>query len=306
MKNLNSVCALFAAALFVTVAFGATPVAAIDRNEGDFWTYDVSLIEMGLPISGTLTYKFAGTDTIILGGTEYAVNVMRISGGASQSILFTEVSVAFGGYAYETKDKMAFVENDLYMWMNVSIGSGGFQLVTRVETEMLMTYSPPLLSGFDPGTTGTGDSWIETFTTATTTTAWENGTMQGAPTTDTETTTISFVVDPAMATLTTPAGTFDCLKITATSTSGVVVYYWSDKVGNYVKEEMLNPGSSSPFSTMTLKDYKTSSGLGVILFVAIGGVVLVVALVVLALVVMKKRRPAAPAPYPQPPPPPAQ
>ncbi len=295
----------FAAVLsMVALAFGTTSVAAVERSSGDFWTYDITLNVEGFNVNGTITYEFVGTDSVTLNGTSYDVNVMSISGGAVQSVSFFdfEVSAALGGTVLETKDKMALVKDDLFMWINMTLGSGTFQLVTRMKTEINTTYSPPLLSGFDPGKTKPGDSWTETVSATTTTTEWENGTMVGAPEISTDSTAFDFSVDSAMQSVTTPAGKFDCLKITAVGAGDTVVYFWSDKAGNYVKEDSYQGGSSTPFSSMTLKDYRSSSGVAMITFIAVGGVVLVVALVVLALVVIKKKKQVSYPPPPQSPP----
>jgi hypothetical protein len=306
MMNLKPAWAVVAAASFVVLALGTTSVAAVQRNGGDFWTYDISLGIEGYSVNGTMTYSFTGTDSLTVNGTEYPVNVMRISGGASESIPFfdVEVSAAFGGSVYETRDKMALVKNDLFLWINMSIGSGAFQIVNRTEMELSTTYSPGLLSGFDPAKTAPGDSWSETIAATSTTTEWVDGVMIGSPQTSTDSSSYDITVAEARQTVSTPAGTFDCLKMTAVSIGETVVYYWSDQARNFVKEDSFMSGSSTPFTSMTLRDYKSSSGLAMTTFIAIGGIILVVAIIVLALVVLKKKKSVAP--YPPPPQPPPQ
>lgn len=286
------------ACVALTVAFGAVPAAAMTRGSGDFWTWDVSMGVVGVNATGTITYAFAGEDTLTINGVSYPVNVMKITGGVSGSLplLGFQASAALGGFVYEAKDGMSLVKNDLFMWTNLTIGTGSFQIVSRSETELATTYSPPLMSSFKPSSTGPGDSWSETIQVTSVTTTWSNGTLQGSPETSTDTVTFNFVVAGSKESVTTAAGTFDCMKITATGGGETTVYWWSSKAQNFVKEESYSQGDTQPFSTMTLKEYKSTNPTSVVLFVAVGGGVLVLALIVLALVMLMKRRPGAPTP----------
>lgn len=283
----------------LVVALAAFPAAAVDRIKGDFWTYAMSMGVSGISANGTVTYTYADQDRITVGGTSYDVNVMRISGGASGSIDFLgfEASVTLGGYVYETQSGMALVKNDVFMWTNLTFGTGSFQIVSRAESETLTSYSPALMSGFSPSSTGPGDSWSETVTATTTTTNWVNGTMQGSPGTETGTLAFNFVVASAKETVTTPAGKFEALKITATDSDGnSVVYWWSSDAKNFVKEDTYEQGSSTPVATLLLKDYNAGSSVSLTLIVAVGGIFLLVALVALALVILKMRKPLQPSP----------
>jgi hypothetical protein len=235
---------------------------------------------------------------------------MRISGGASGGVDFLgfEMSVTLGGYLYETLDGMALAKADMTTWTNMTFGTGTFQLLSRTEIETMTTYYPPLLSGFDPSTARLGDTWTETVESSTTTTEWINGTMQGTPALDSSILTYTNVVAFAKETVITEAGTFETLRITSTDSDGnSVVYWWSSKAQNFVKEDTYEQGSATPVMTVVLKDYNTGSSISIALVAALGGIVLAVALVVLALVLLKKRRPFQPSPYqpgmPYPPPP---
>ncbi|MBU1878090.1 MAG: D-alanine--D-alanine ligase [Chloroflexi bacterium] len=106
---------------------------------------------------------------------------MKVSGAVTGSVGFLgfSASAALGGHVYETRDGMAVVKDDAIVWTNISLGTGSFQLVTRSELEILSTYSPPLMNGFNPSHTAPGDSWSETVDITTTSTTWLNGTMQG-------------------------------------------------------------------------------------------------------------------------------
>ncbi len=283
----------------LVVALAAFPAAAVERSRGDFWTYTMSMGVSEISANGTTTYTYVDQDRITVGGTSYDVNVMKISGGASGSIDFLgfEASLTLGGYVYETQSGMALVKNDLFMWTNLTFGTGSFQIVSRAESEIQTTYSSALMSGFDPSSTGPGDSWSETVTETTTTTNWVNGTMQGSPDTETGTLTYNFVVASAKETVSTPAGKFESLRITATDSDGNwVVYWWSADAKNFVKEDTYEQGSSTPVVTLLLKDYNAGSSVSLTLIVAVGGIVLLVALVVLALVMLKRGKPLQQSP----------
>jgi hypothetical protein len=135
--------------------------------------------------------------------------------------------------------------------------------------------------------------------------------MQGPPDTKTGILTYNFVVASAKEIVTTPAGKFESLKISATDIDGnSVVYWWSADAKNFVKEDTYEKGSPNPVVTLLLKDYNAGSSVSFTLIVAMGGIVLLVALVVLALVMLKMRKPLQPSPgrpgmkYERPPSPP--
>jgi len=291
------------------IGIAAHPAAAADRVNGDYWTYDASatvpLMFANVAVNGTTTYTCVDQSALEIEGTSYPVNVMRISGGKSGTADFMgiQVSVTLGGYIYETQDGMGIAKSDIFTWMNTTIGTSSFPLVYRNETEVLTAYTPAMLSGFRPSTVDAGDSWVETVASTTTTTKRVNGTMQGSPDTQTETLAFNFVASSSMEIVTTPAGKFESLRITATVSDGSsVVYWWSSEVQNFVKEDTYETGSATPVATMVLKDYKIGSAVNFALVAAMGGIVLVVALVVLALVMLKKRKSMRYQP-PQPPPP---
>jgi len=293
-------------------ALVAAPAAAADRSNGDYWTYTMTLDVSGMGSSGihangTLTYTNVGRDAVTIGGNTYDVNVMRISGGSSVGVDFLgfEASLTLGGYIYETRNGIALAKADMLTWTNLTFGTGDFQLSSKTETETTSTYSPPLLSGFNPSTVEPGDSWTETVEFSTATSKWINGTMLGTPTLDTGTLTYTNVVSSAKETVTTEAGTFETIRITSTDSDGnSVVYWWSSKAQNFVKEDTYEYGSSAPETTMVLKDYSTGSSISLALVASLGGIVLVASLVVLALVLLKKRKPFQPATYQPPPSPP--
>jgi hypothetical protein len=295
VKRALGLISLACIALMIGVA--AHPSAAADRANGDFWTYDASatvpVLLTNLAVNGTTTYTCVDRSAIDIGGTSYPVSVMKVSGGKSGSADFMgiQVSVTLSGYIYETQEGVGIAKSDILTWMNTTIGTSSFPLVYRNVTEVSTIYTPAVLSGFNPSTVGAGDSWVETVTSKTTTTKWVNGTMQGSPSTHTEILAINFAASSSMETLTTPAGKFDALRITATASDGSsVLYWWSSDLQNFVKEDTYMAGSATPMATMVLKDYRIGSAVNFVLVAAMGGIALAVALVVLALVLLKKRK----------------
>jgi len=291
------------------IGIAAHPAAATDRVNGDYWTYDASatvpLWFGDVAVNGMTTHTCVDQSILDIGGTSYPVNIMKISGGKSGAADFmgTQVSVTLGGYVYETQEGMGIAKSDIFTWMNTTIGTSSFPLVCRNVTEVSTTYTPAMLSGFRPSTVDAGDSWVEMVASTTTTTKWVNGTMQGSPDTQTETLAFNFVAAPSMEIVTTPAGKFEALRITATASDGnSVVYWWSSEVQNFVKEDTYEAGSATPVATMVLKDYKAGSAVDFALVAAMGGIALVVALVVLALVLRKKRKAMQYQPPQSPPP----
>jgi hypothetical protein len=279
------------------IGVAAYPAAAMDRGDGDYWTYDASatvpLLFANVAVNGTTTYTCVDQSTIDIEEASYPINVMKISGGKSGSSDFMgiQVSMTLGGYVYETREGMGIAKSDIFTWMNTTIGTGSFQLVYRNETEASTTYAPAMLSGFRPSTVKIGDSWVETVAVTTTTTKWVNGSIQGSPSTQTEALTYNFVAASSMETVTTPAGKFEALRITATASDGSsVLYWWSSDLQNFVKEDTYTAGSATPVATMVLKDYRVGSAVNFTLVAAMGGIALAVALVVLALVLLKKRK----------------
>jgi hypothetical protein len=296
MNSVNRICAVIAAGIAFLMMSAAMPVAALDRGGGDFWTYATTSDFLGVQITGTTTYTFEDSRSLTVGSSVYKVNVLSVEGSASGSgniIVPFEVTIAYGGFLYITQDGMGIVKDDAITWTNSTWGPQGFQLSVETEEEHVTTFSPPMMSGFDTETSEPGDTWIETTTITEET--WVNSTLEDD---SSDETTFGVAIWSQTDIVETDAGTFEALKITVMEDDDdTIVFWWSSEVGNFVQQHNYDSGSNDPTSTMKLKDYSYSPGLdNVLLFVAIGGAVLVVALVVLALV-MLRRRPNQPMPY---------
>jgi len=296
MKAANRIGAVIAAGIAFVMISAAMPVAAVDRGSGDFWSYATTSEFLGIQVTGTMTYTCEDSRSLTVGSSVYEVNVLSVEGSVSGSgniIVPFQVSITYGGFLYVTQDGMGIVKDDAITWTNTTWGSAGFQWAINAETEYVTTFSPPMMSGFDTETSEPGDSWIETGTVTEET--WVNGTLDDE---SSDEATFGVAIWSQTEVVETEVGTFETLKITVTDDEeDRIVFWWSSEVGNFVQQHTYESGESDPTSTMKLQDYSYSPGLdSMLIFVAIGGVVLVVALIVLALV-MLRRRPNQPAPY---------
>lgn len=293
----------------------SAPVAAMDRSEGDFWTYDMAMNMEGVDVSGEMTISFEGYDAINVNGSSYEVSVLKMIGDFSGSTdLLGSPMVVLGsiiGTIYETRDGYGTVKEDVTMDVNVTWGENPFQIVTNDEMETTTTYSPPLGAELDPTEDGPGDSWDETMTEATT--VYTDGVLDESIT---EVRTYQFSIASSRESVTVPAGTFDTLKLTVTDEDGGrEVSWYSEVAGDAVKMEYYSEGSSEPYTTFELNEYShDTGGLSTVILVFAGvGIALAVLALVVLLLVMKRRSgpsqvppPMQPMPEMPPPSPPQQ
>jgi hypothetical protein len=276
-------CSLLAASL---------PVSAVERTNDDFFVYDLETELMGVRAVGEIRYEFVGTSTYTVGGTVYPVNVMHVSGnltGGAQMVEFLTANI--GGTVLETGSGAAIVREELAFYANFTFGTGQFALVSTVLEQVNFTFSPPILSQFDPSSTAPGDQWSETVSVASTNATWLNGALWGDPVTSNLTVEYSIEVASALEEVETEAGTIECLKISATNESGdSMEYWWSSKVGNFVRVYTYAEGETVPWQSLQLTDYRHQSPTDILLVVAVGAAVLVASIVLMAFVLMKMRR----------------
>ncbi|OGS42973.1 MAG: hypothetical protein A3K76_01415 [Euryarchaeota archaeon RBG_13_57_23] len=255
---------------------------------------------MGIRVTGELRYEFEKTEVISLEGTDYAVNVMSISGELSGGVLMIDlVTATVDGTVYETRDGSALVKEELTFFVNTTFGTGQFAQVNTLVEEISSSNSPPLLSGFDPSTTALGDEWSETVMIRAVNSTWLDGVLWGDPVWRNQTIQYDVSVDSATDDITTEAGTFECMMITVTNGGGdSLVYWWSAEVGNFVRIHTYSDEDVDPRESLVLTDYRHEDSVNVMLIVAIGGAVLVASIIVLALVLMMmRRRPPQPDTY---------
>jgi hypothetical protein len=289
----------------------ASPVAALDRSEGDYWVYSTEMGFEGIDVSGTYRYEFSEKDTITVGSESYDVNVLEITGsldGQTDDFLGMSAAIEIDvhGFVYEVQGSMASLKEDIYLWANVTVDMV-VEVVIRMESQDVVTYSPPQMTGFVDGETGTGDQWDETTNMSSTSTIWVDGVIDETDSDESEE-TYSFSIAAAEDSVVTDAGTFSCLKMTVTDGEGDFDIYWySSDVGSWVKAEMYNEGDSEPYTTLELSEYSYSKGSGAVILIIAGVGVAVLVVVVVAVLLMAKRRgqkPVVVPPQAPPPPPP--
>jgi hypothetical protein len=297
-------CLLTMAAFLVGTS---APVAAMDRSEGDFWTYDMAMSVEEVDVSGEMTISFEGYDTINVNGTSYEVSVLKIISNYSGSMdILGSPMVVLGsivGTIYETRDGYGTVKEDVTMDVNVTYGENPFQIVIREEMETTTTYSPPHGAGLDPTEDGPGDSWDEILTAVTT--VYTDGVLDES---STEVQTYQYSIASSRESVTVPAGTFDALKMTVTDEDGGrEVMWYSEVAGDAVKMEYYSEDSSEPYTTLELNEYSHDTGglsTVILVFAGVGIALAVLALVVLLLVMKRRSGPSqVPPPMPEMPPP---
>ncbi len=297
--------------LIVVCALSAMPVKATDVkwSKGNSWEYGWNATEEGLDMLGTLNMKVTQTTS-----TTY---VTTLSGSATASGSFENMSVSgtvkISGSI--VRDKSTFGTISTTFIMNISATSG--ILTISMEFGMMSTATPalgdlPINQNLAPGT----HIWSNSSVTATT---WFNiAGLSNSTETATSTEHLELIVGENQ-TITTPAGTFECIKLTAGSGMDSATYYFSEKAGNYVKlAGMGSLGSGfGALGGLELKSYSYGGGStsGIMSFITgkywwvTALIIVVIVVVVVGLVAMRRRgrvQPVAPPMEQAPPPPPQQ
>lgn len=267
--------------------------SAMDRSRGDFWVYSmvITVPDFGTLATGSMRYEFVSQELLTVGGAQVPVNVMRVTGSALGSVTLIDltVEVVIEGYVYEAVGNMSTVRSDLTYWYNITWGSGDFPWPLNSAQRSVRTYTPPLLSGFKPGTTVPGAVWSESISVTTSSYNMTTGQVESETT---DLITVYFKAHTELETVSTGAGSFETLRINATESSGDrIVYWWSEEIGLFVKEVTYLEGTAEPVQTLTLEDYAGKPKANILVFVAVGGLATAVALTGLALVLIKRRPP---------------
>ena len=293
MRSLGRSMSLAAFVLALACVVSSIPVAALDRVDGQFWTYDISTPLLGVNASGTISYHLSGQDTVMIDGSSYDSDVYTISGNlTASSALFGvpyTVTATERGTRYDTKGQVSVLREVLDRWTNVSLESVPPALLARISEETNTTYVNAYMSGFDPAAVRLGDSWEQQTSIRVTTV--KNGTLTASTA---ELATFEFVVASATESVAVPAGEFDTLKITATDDhGGRTVYWWSSNAQAFVLEKHYDPFASEPDTILSLRSYDLKSGEGLLIPIVVGAALLAVAVVILGLLV-NARRPKGP------------
>lgn len=298
--------------LAVVCALAAAPAMAADVSwsKGDSWTYSMSTVQEGLSLTGTIEMSVTKVDSNYY--------TMDVSGSATMSGSYNGTSVS-GTAAIKgtmTRSTANFGSVSTALIMNMSMTVSGLATFT-IQFGSMVTATPalndlPLNQVLAPGTHIWSNSTISG-------TGWYN--MAGLSNTSetiSDTEHLELIVG-ANETVTTPAGTFECVKLSGSSDSDSISYYYSEKVGNYVK--MTGPPTEvagyAAFGNLTLESYSYSSGSSGIMSYITGQywwvtalIVVIIVVIVVGLLMMRRRgraaQPAAPPAQPAPPPPPPQ
>jgi hypothetical protein len=285
-----------AAALWVMLLLlGSINAIAADRAKGNSWTYDlimyVEVEDIEVEVSGAVTYEQVESRSVQTGSGEIDANVMVLGGELSGSKysfgeLAARANVTVDGLMYETVSGGGVVKEVTHLLIDATLGAGGYAEAVLIGQETVISYSPPLLSMFE-GKWKLGETWSETTSRDSVTTILRNGILQDQET-DNRTVTYEIVVGQSAEYVETPNHTFNSEKITIIDHSGgVMTWWWSDAVDNFVKKQFFRDNSSEPYMTMTLSDWHKSRPSLVAVYVGLASVS--IGSVVLAVVIMKNR-----------------
>ncbi|MEM4232740.1 MAG: hypothetical protein QXZ19_02070 [Thermoplasmata archaeon] len=271
--------------ILVIVVFGTGSAQALHRDSGEFWVYQVEAVaQLGpapVAVSGAITVTCKGVEGLNVGRSQEDVIVLDIKGymdGESEWMgepVTAHVTAA--GSLYERIEDAGTVMTDIRVFMSGTIGPDSFPTALSTESRVFFICLPGWLSGFVPGITRPGESWVERVLVEDAFGAREEN--------------LTVWVSSTFETVGTPAGEFDSLKITLGSEASLEeVRWWSDDVGAFVRLEVRESPSKSPSLVMVLDSYGKSDEPKGRLFLAVGVVGAIAASSVLATVILRDRK----------------
>lgn len=276
---------LLTVASVIIIVFGTGSASALDRESGELWVYQVEVV-VGLgpahvAVSGAVTVVCEGVRTLTLGNIEEEVVVLHLEGHMEGESEWMDepvtAHVTAAGLVYERIGDAGTVMTDIRLFTSGTIGPDSFPTALSTESYVSVICLPGWLSGFVPGGTRPGESWVERVF------------VEDAFGTREENLTVS--VSSVLETVGTPAGEFDSLKITLTSDAGLEeVRWWSDDVRAFVRLEVRQSPSNPPSLVMVLDSYGKSEEPTGRLFVAAGVAGAIAASSVLVAVILKHRQ----------------
>jgi len=303
-----SLCAIIA----FSIAMLGVPVSAegVGVEVGDYWEYTFGGDFEGMSMDGKMKQKVVDetSSVFVIEQTGSA----DISGSVGGVTMDGELSI--DGEMNRLIADFSAVENNFIMTISVSGNGISMDMSMGIFTE----YDPALDDYIGDDTLSVGTT--VTSDCAATMETWVEIMGMNESDTMTEDMTMTMEIVEANVSVETDAGTFNCYKVEVASTLGFesssMFYYYSEKVGNYVKME----GDEDPIlglMNMELKAYSyggegTGAGIlsGPTMWILLIVLVAAVVLIVLVLVMRGKKRaqmaPMMPPPQempPQPPPP---
>lgn len=292
------------------LAIASVPAAAADMEieVGDWWNYVYDVMEEGLSLDGDMKMKVKEKDSS--GGVE--VLEVEITGSGEMSIGIEDIFQFTGDFSLSGTEKRlasnySFVSSTMAFTMTEEIL--GVPVTFEMGMETLATPSQDDYIGDD---VLEGGAVVVSNCTISTEQWMEVGGEGVEPTEDEYVTSTTMTVAAATQTVTVPAGTFECWKVTVetkmyqgpymydTATSTV---YYSEEVKNYVRMEGEGVYGGM-FSSLELESYSSGGG-GPLSFLSDNWwllvliVVVVVVVVLLVIVGRKGRRAPTAVPPPQ-------
>lgn len=243
-----------------------------------------AVVQLGpapVAVSGAITVACKGVKGLNVGSSQQEAIVLDIKGhmdgGSEWMGEPVTAHVTAAGLVYERIRDAGTVMTDIRVFISGTIGPDNFRTALSTELQVSVICLPGWLSGFVPGRTRPGESWVERVF------------LEDAFGTREENLTVS--VSRTLETVGTPAGEFDSLKITLASEAGLEeARWWSDEVGAFVRLEVRESPSKSPSLVMVLDSYGKSDEPKGRLFVAAGVAGAIAASSVLATVLLRHRK----------------
>jgi hypothetical protein len=257
------------------------------------WTFVVSTVVEGVPVSGTLTYEVAGDETTYVDDVKYEVDVLRVTGSfegnSSLSGAESVISGVYDGYSYQVKGHPAVLMSEMATIANITSQMGTLQLAEQIEMLETLCYLPPLMSGFDPGSAEQDDQWSETVEVRLVT-SYRNGTVS----VDEEAVVVmhtEFSVDSVDEPVETEAGVFECIRLFAAQDSSAEVIWYSPEIGQSARTERYDNTSTEPVFVAELCSYQTDNDSDqLVLLLVVMGVGTSAAILAVTVIFAMKRR----------------
>jgi|GEM_PF-2716794 len=278
---------LSVAVLAATILGASVARAAMNPptwSVGDYWIYDLEGAEPLPDFQGTgeMRMDVVAIETLDVGGGSFSAYRLRLNVTMTTILGNTTTTVSLTGDSWFRTADLAHAKMTL---------SGSFLIFAFTST---LTYNPPISIQWP---LDTGRAWSSTSTQTTVVT------VGSVTQTTTDSVTRQFSVLTGQ-TVVVPRGSFATLPLRQSEgPDGYAISYWSDTVGNFVREENYD-GLGSLQGSMDLLTYRYQGtgffgtlvfGLSVFWWLVIlGGIVLAV----VAIGMMLRRRPRAPTPVP--------
>jgi hypothetical protein len=282
--------------------------ADVKWSKGNSWEYGWNATEEGIfTMLGTLDMKVTETTS-----TSYVTTLSGSATGSGELMnMSMSATVTISGSI--VRDKSNFGTTSTTFIMNMTATAGVLSM--KIEVGVMTTSTPalndlPINQMLAPGT----HIWSNSTVTGT---MWFNiAGLSNSTQTISSTEHLELIVG-ANQTITTPAGTFECVKLTTGSGLNSTTYYYSEKVGNYVKATgtgSMDAGFGA-LGGLELKSYSYGGGSSGIMSLITGKywwvtalIIVVIVVAIIGLVVMRRRGRGQPTTQPtqQTPPPPQQ